>query len=127
MAYRTEAPELNDAIEAYARALAAGDIAAAESFVAPEALPAHRAVLGAYAAGSRFDGFDVLARARIGLQFMSKVRLHGPRGAVTLLNRWKQSADSGWRIAEVDDLTVKRSGWSDIPPYEPKRAENGRA
>ncbi|MGH7949989.1 MAG: hypothetical protein ACREQF_12240 [Candidatus Binataceae bacterium] len=124
MKLRVDAPELVEQIEAHAGALAAGDAAAAESHVAAEALEAHRAIFSARGSTGTFEGCEALARAKIGSQFMSKIRLSGGGEGLTLLNRWKKSADGKWRIVEIDDLSTKRSGWSDIAPLGVSRSES---
>jgi hypothetical protein len=124
MKSRVDAPELNDAIQAHARALAAGDARAAESHIAAAVLESHRAIFREHASDNPLGSFEVLARAKIGNQFMSKIRLSGRAGTLTLLNRWIKSADGKWQIAEIDDLSTKRSGWSDIAPLGVSRSES---
>jgi len=124
MKLRVEAPELNEMIEAHARAVTAGDTAAAESHVSAGALEAQRTILAADASKAPYEKCEVLARAKIGSQFMSKIRLVGCGGSLVLLNRWKRSDDGKWQIAEVDDLSSRRSGWSDVTPLGISRSES---
>jgi len=124
MKSRVDAPELNDAIQAHARALAAGDARAAESHIAAAVLEAHRAIFREYASENHLGNCEILARAKIGNQFMSKIRMSGRRGTLTLLNRWIKSTDGQWKIAEIDDLSAKRSGWSDVAPLGVSRSES---
>jgi hypothetical protein len=124
MKLRVEAPELNDAIEAHARALAGGDTAVAESHASAGALEAYRSILADNASKAPYEKCEVLARAKIGSQFMSKIRLVGRGGSLVLLNRWRQSDDGKWEIAEVDDLSSRRSGWSDVTPLGISRSES---
>ncbi|MGH9576712.1 MAG: hypothetical protein ACRD3R_04670 [Terriglobales bacterium] len=127
MKLRVDAPELNGLIHAHARALAALDVAAAEPHVAAGALDAHRSIGRTRLSKGAFERCEVLARAKIGSQFMSKIRLSRGGETLTLLNRWKHCADGTWRIVEIDDLSTRRSGWSDVAPLGVSRSqrENG--
>ena len=109
-------PELNQRIDAHGRAVVAGDDRAAEGFVTSTGLAAWRAASASAAAQRPFTSFELLACAKIGMQFMAKTRFFGERGASTLLIRWKK-IDGAWMIAEAEDITGKRSPWSDIPHY----------
>jgi hypothetical protein len=108
-------PELEAAIDAHARAVCGGDQAAAEQLLETRALEGHRAGWAAASANHPFQGFEVLARARIGSHYIVKVRWHSASGEVLWQNRWAQIADGRWLIAEVEDLTIKRTPWADIP------------
>jgi|SRR5208282_3919476 len=110
--------ELQERIAQHAKALIAGDGGAVEAFVVPQGLAAWRAAVAAI--DGPFDSFESLACAKIGMQFMAKTRFRGAKGAVLLLIRWKQS-DGKWMIAEAEDITGKRSPWSDIPHYTSER------
>ncbi len=118
-------PELDDAIAAHARAVCGGDLKSAEAFAADAALAAHRAVFTAARADSPAD-FVELGRARIGFQYVSKMRFTLGERNLTALLRWRLEDDGKWRIAEIEDLSGKRSPWSDIPPPA-ARTENGNA
>jgi hypothetical protein len=102
--------ELLAAVEAYSKALVAGDERTSEAFVAPAALAAHRAALIRSAAIRPFDQAVTLARARIGFQYIVKIRFTSPRGHLELQNRWREESDGRWRIVEVEDLGL-RSPW----------------
>src|SRR6266436_3616406 len=107
--------ELSEAIAGHSRAIAAGEIAAAEKF-------AHRDAIGAYrevaAEISRLAGplvVEDLALAKIGAQYISKLRIVGAGGYRRVLYRWRRESDGKWVIAGVEDTTNKRSPWSDVP------------
>jgi len=109
-------PELIQRINAHAQAIIAGDDRAAEAFVAPTGLAAWRTVFASAASQRPFNSFELLACAKIGMQFMAKTRFFGGRSYSTLLIRWKK-IDGAWMIAEAEDITGKRSPWSDIQHY----------
>ncbi len=127
MITRKPIPELDQAIEAHARAFLAGDREASERFVADRGLETHRAAMDAAAKMGPLETVEILARAKIGHQYIAKVRLIGPRGKFVSQNRWNREGDRGWAIVEVEDLSGKRSSWSDIPPLAAMRSGDGRA
>lgn len=111
-------PGLNERIAAHADALMRGDDRAAEAFVSPAALAEYRAACKGVAARGPFTAATELALAKIALQYISKLALDGASGRTRLLLRWRQDSESGpWMIASAEDLTGKRSPWSDIPHY----------
>ena len=123
--------ELRAAIAAHGGAIAAGAVAVAEAF-------AHRDVIGAYrdVAGeiARLAGpleVEDLALAKIGEQYISKLRIVGAGAYRRVLYRWRRDTDSRWLIAGVEDTTNKRSPWSDVPTLAAAaaqvRGENGNA
>jgi hypothetical protein len=121
MVSRRPIPELDHAIETYAQAFMAGDRDGAEGLVAAAGLESHRAATAAAADKRPLDSFEVLARAKIGFQQIAKVCWNSPGAKPTfkkvlLQIRWSQQADNSWKIIDVEDLTVKRSPWADIPP-----------
>ena len=113
-------PELDERIAEHARVLIASDDRAAEAMVTPAGLATWRAVAPAISARLPLDRYELLACAKIGRQFMAKTRFSGASGALTLLIRWKQ-AEGKWMIAEVEDITAKRSPWSDLQHYSRER------
>ncbi len=115
MALTDKIPGLGDAIAAHARALEVGDAAAADKFVAERARDAHRAMVADLKRKGALARCRALALAKIGMQFMSKLRLEGGAEEATLLNRWAQDADGRWRIAACEDISAMRSPWSKIP------------
>ncbi len=112
-------PELEARIIAHGKALLEG-AAASEAFVDPAARENYRAAV-IEATRHRFDSCERLALARIGEQFMSKIRLWAGDKSITLLIRWKRASDGAWVIADAEDTTGKRSPWSDIAHYSQER------
>jgi len=113
-------PELDERIAEHARVLIASDDGAAEAMVTPAGLATWRAVAATITARRPLEGYDLLACAKIGMQFMAKTRFSGSGGPLTLLIRWKQT-DGKWMIAEAEDISDKRSPWSDLQHYSRER------
>ena len=67
-----------------------------------------------------------LARARIGEQHMSKIRFLTDGEPLLMVNRWREE-NGAWRIADSEDLTGKRSPWSDIEVPKALRSANSAA
>jgi hypothetical protein len=109
-------PELTQRIDAHAKALVAGDDRAAEAFVTSTGMATCRPAFASATTQRPFKSFELLACAKIGMQFMAKTRFNGEHGPSTLLIRWKK-IDGVWMIAEAEDITGKRSPWSDIQHY----------
>jgi hypothetical protein len=109
-------PGLDERIAENAKALLVGDHRAAEAFVLEAGLENWRSAVGQLAAG-RLEDFELLACAKIGQQFIAKTRFHSATGSSTLLVRWK-TIDGKWVIADAENITGKRSPWSDIPHYD---------
>jgi hypothetical protein len=114
-------PGLDERIAALAAALIAGDDRAAEAFVIPERLDAWRSACGVIHERRPLSGHELLACARIGMHYIAKIRFASADGAATLLLRWK-NAGGNWVVADAEDITAKRSPWSDIPHYTKERA-----
>ena len=104
MVSRRPIPELDNAVEAYARAFIAGDRDGAERFVTEAGLEGHRAAMAAAADKRPLDSFEVLARAKIGFQQIAKICWNSPGVKpgvkpnvknVLLQIRWSQQADQG--------------------------------
>ena len=68
--------------------------------------------------------FIKLGRARIGVQHMSKIRFVTDGEPLLMVNRWREE-NGAWRIADSEDLSGKRSPWSDIEIPEALRSANG--
>jgi hypothetical protein len=86
-------------LQAHARALTGGDLAALRGDLAPDAGPE---VVAAYASlGGPFERFELVGCARLGRQRMVKLKLVGPRARVVLQERWVPSSE-GWRVAAVE-------------------------
>ena len=127
-----EIAELREAIATHAAALAAGDSATAEKFVLPQALETHRQAAAEIARIAKPVKVETLALAKVGFQYISKIRFTGNETAMRrVLYRWRKEADGKWVIVSVEDTTGKRSSWSDIPDLAAAvaqaRAENGNA
>jgi hypothetical protein len=121
---RTVVPiELDEAVAAHASAFAYSHDRAAERFVASGALEEHRTAFARSSALGAPREFEVLARARLGLHYVVKVRFHRDVREVLLQNRWRMEPDGTWRIVEVEDLGL-RSPWT-----KPEKAQpvNGNA
>jgi hypothetical protein len=123
--------DLRDAIATHAAALAAGDSTAAEKFVLPQAIEKHREAGAEIARIPRPAKVETLALAKVGFQYISKLRFTNGDAMRRVLYRWRKEADGKWVIVSVEDTTGKRSSWSDIPDLAAAvaqaRAENGNA
>jgi hypothetical protein len=123
--------ELREAIAAHAKAIAAGETAAAEKFAHRDALDAYREVASEIARLSGPIEVETLALAKIAAQYISKLKIVGMGGYRRVLYRWRREADGKWLIASVEDTTNKRSPWSDVPELSAAakqlRPENGDA
>ena len=131
MIHQDKIPELREAIASHAAALAAGDSATAEAFALPGAIETHRQAAAEIARIAQPVKVETLALAKVGFQYISKLRFTGAGAMRRVLYRWRKEADSKWRIAAVEDTTGKRSPWSDIPDLAAAaaqaRAGNGNA
>src|ERR1700730_3257613 len=107
--------ELRAAIAAHAKALGAGETAAAETFAQPGAIDAYREVAAEIARVAEPRRVEDLALAKIGAQYISKIRIVGAGSHRRVLYRWRREVDGAWVIAGVEDTTNKRSPWSDVP------------
>jgi len=107
--------ELRETLAAHAKAIASGDLAAAEKFVAGIAIDAYRQAAAEIARLKKPVEVETQAFAKIGAQYMSKLRIVGGDRHRRVLYRWRKEADGRWLIAGVEDTTNKRSPWSDVP------------
>jgi hypothetical protein len=123
MILKEKVPGLADALDGYARALNAGDSAAAEKFVAERARDAHRAMFAELKRKNVLGTCEELALAKIGNQYMSKVRIERGAESAVLLNRWAQDERAGWKIAACEDISAMRSPWSKIPELKDAQVE----
>jgi len=123
--------DLREAIATHATALAAGDSATAEKFVLPPALETHRQAAAEIARIPQPPKVETLALAKVGFQYISKLRFTNGPAMRRVLYRWRKEADGKWVIVSVEDTTGKRSSWSDIPDLAAAvaqaRAGNGNA
>ncbi|MHB8384174.1 MAG: hypothetical protein ACYDC3_17745 [Candidatus Binataceae bacterium] len=119
-------PGLDEQVIAHGRALLAGG-ADADAYLSDSARESYREAAAAIAPMRPFDNFETLALAKIGSQFISKLRLTGRKGIAKLLVRWKQSEGGAWVIAGAEDISSKPSPWSDIQHYAAERGGNSNA
>ena len=118
-----EFPELEKAIDAHARAVAAGDLSSARGFLSSGNNDPHDQFVSKVKPGS-IKEIVKLGRARIGAQHMSKIRFLTDGEPLLMVNRWREENGS-WRIADSEDLSGKRSPWSDIEVPAGLRSANG--
>src|ERR1700690_2398392 len=106
-------PELEEAVMAHAAAIVAGDQSRAAKFVDDVAEAKSRPTTEMVESGAikelakrsgKFTGYEVIARARLGFQYLVKLRLHGDNGDSNLQNRWHQRTSGDWRIVEIEDI-----------------------
>ena len=107
--------ELRETIAAHASAIASGDAAAAEKYAHRDAIDAYRAAAAEIARLKKPVEVETLALAKIGAQYISKLRIVGADRHRRVLYRWRKEPDGAWKIAGVEDTTGKRSSWSDVP------------
>jgi hypothetical protein len=107
-----EFPDLDKAIDSHANAIAAGQVAAANAFLSATSDDSHQQFVAKITPGT-IKSFVKLGRARIGMQHMSKIRFLTDGEPLLMVNRWREE-NGAWRIAGTDDLSGKRSAWSDI-------------
>jgi hypothetical protein len=123
--------DLREAIASHAEALASCEIAAAERFALPQALETHRQAATEITRLPKPVNVETLALAKIGFQYISKLRFTNGGAMRRVLYRWRKEADGKWLIVSVEDTTGKRSSWSDIPELAAAvaqaRAGNGNA
>jgi len=131
MIHQDKITELREAIEAQAAALASGDRAAAEKFALPVVIEAYRQAAAEIARIPAPVKVEALALAKVGFQYISKLRFTGAGAMRRVLYRWRKEADGKWLIVGVEDTTDKRSPWSDVPNLAAAaaqaRAGNGNA
>ena len=123
--------DLREAIATHAAALAANESANADKFVLPDAIETHRQAAAEITRIPQPRKVETLALAKIGFQYISKIRFTNAGAMRRVLYRWRKEAEGKWVIVSVEDTTGKRSSWSDIPDLAAAiaqvRAENGNA
>ena len=131
MVHLDKIDDLREAIASHADALASGDSSAAEKFVLPQAIETHQQAATEIARLPKPITVERQALAKIGFQYMSKIRFSSGDAMRRVLYRWRKEPDGNWRIVSVEDTTGKRSPWSDVPTLAAAaalaRAENGNA
>lgn len=111
---QVKVPELAEAIAAHARAAIAGDTCGAEGYVTPAALEAYRLTIGEAMRLGPFDSHTAPGLARLGTQYISKVRLAGARGSALMQIRWTQDGTGRWLIAEAEYFPPGRTPWTGV-------------
>jgi hypothetical protein len=111
---QAKVPELAEAIAAHARAVRAGDSGAAESYVTPAALEAYRLAIGEAARLGPFDRHAAPGLARLGAQYISKVRFSGSNGSALMQIRWARDDVGRWLIAEAEYFPPGRTPWTGV-------------
>jgi hypothetical protein len=112
-------PELVEAIAAHARAVLAGDVSAAENHVAPSALEAYRAAMNEAMCQGPFDRHAALGLARLGSQYISKVRMLDARSSALMQIRWTRDGERRWIVAEAEYFPPGRTPWSGVGRLRP--------
>lgn len=115
-------PALEDAIAALINALATGDAQAAEALVSASARDAFKGLSGTAFGSGPAQSIERLGFARIGFHYMMKLRFIAGGATITWLLRWREE-DGRWRLASIEDLSGKRSPWSDVPTLANARRE----
>lgn len=95
--------DLRVALAALGDAVVRGDWLAAAACLDPGAAGAD--ALGTAGIGREFSGHRVVALARLGRQYLAKLRFDGPGSSVVLLTRWA-TGDLGWRAAALEVVRV---------------------
>jgi hypothetical protein len=103
-------PELELAMAEHAAALVAGDDRGAAKFADDRAAAESDATIQRAATLGPFGGYEIIARARLGFQYIVKLRLAGKRGDLNLQTRWHQSDGGAWAIAEIENIGLE-SPW----------------
>lgn len=121
--YQTVIPgELRDTVARHARAVIEGDEASAEGWVEGSALEGHRAACKSAAGIRPLKNFELIAHARLGFQFIVKVRFEGAGGSLALQVRWRLQSETRWRIVEVENLN-EHSPWRRPDKTDPISAD----
>jgi hypothetical protein len=107
-------PELLEAIAAHARAVLAGDVGAAEGYVAPLALEAYRRAISDAMSQGPFDRYMAPGLARLGSHYISKVRFANERASALMQIRWARDDADRWRIAEAEYFPPGRTPWTGV-------------
>ena len=117
-----EFPELERAIDAHAHAIASGDLRTASAFLSAGSNESH-GMFVAKIRNAHVKEIVKLGRARIGAHHMSKIRFLTDGAPLLMVNRWREE-NGNWRIADTEDLSGKRSPWSDIEVPAALRSAN---
>jgi hypothetical protein len=115
-------PALEDAIAALIDALAKGNARTAEALISDSAREAFTELSDAAFGAGPAQSIERLGFARIGFHYMMKLRFVAGGAKITWLLRWREE-DGRWRLASIEDLSGKRSPWSDVPTLANARRE----
>jgi hypothetical protein len=96
--------DLEAALSVLGDSVVRGDWLAAAACLDPGASGAD--ALGGAGIGRGFSGHQVVALARLGRQYLVKLRFDGPAASVVLLTRWVPG-DLGWRAAALEVVRVE--------------------
>jgi len=131
---RTGLPaELEEAVAKHVAAMVAGDDSRASEFVdttvKAQSSPTSEMVEPCATQESakpsgKLASCEIIARARLGFQYLVKLRLHGVDGDLNLQNRWHQTTRGDWRIVEIEDLRTQ-SPWKK-PEHNPSSELEGK-
>jgi hypothetical protein len=111
---QAKVPALAEAIAAHARAVLASDTGAAEGYVMPAALEAYRLAITEAMRVGPFDRHVAPGLARLGTQYISKVRFAGMHGSALMQIRWRRDGASRWLIAEAEYFAPGRTPWTGV-------------
>ncbi len=111
---RVRPPELLDAIAAHARAVLADDSEAAERHVVRAALDAYRIAFAEAARLGPFERYAAPGLARLGTQYISKVRFEAASSGALMQIRWTRDGDGRWLIAEAEYFPPGRTPWTGV-------------
>ncbi len=103
-----------DAIAAHARAVLAGDSEAAEHHVVPGALDAYRTAFAEAWQLGPFERCTAPGLARLGTQYISKIRFEAASSGALMQIRWTRDRDGRWLIAEAEHFPPGRTPWTGV-------------
>jgi hypothetical protein len=115
-------PALEESIGAFIDALSKGDASTPEAYVSDQARDTFRSLAASALANGPAQSAERVGFARIGFHYMMKLRFRSSNRTLTWLLRWREE-DGAWRLASIEDLTDKRSPWSDVPTLVNARRE----
>ena len=103
-------PALEQAVAEHAAAIVAGDDRGAAKFADERAAAESDATIQRATTLRPFGGYEIIARARLGFQYIVKLRIAGKRGDLNLQTRWHQIDGGAWAIAEIENIGLE-SPW----------------
>ena len=93
--------DLREAIANHAESLAAGDSASAEAFALPGAIEAYRQAAAEISRIARPVKVEALALAKVGFQYISKIRFSNGEAMRRVLYRWRKEPDGKWLLSLI--------------------------